>query len=222
MRAPPPTPLTPLPPQGDPSAAPYAVENAKQILGKKPVFGICMGHQILGQAFGGKTFKLKFGHHGGNHPIRYVPTGACVHACMSVCMCACMHMSMREGPAALAAVAAVAVWDVVHSRTHACTYACTTCCAGADGLFVCACRWCPLPMLGGWCNAMYCCTAGRIEVSAQNHNFAVDPTTLPAGVEVTHVNLNDGTCAGRGAWGRVGADDDGAGEGRAHTKARKW
>jgi carbamoyl-phosphate synthase small subunit len=96
---------------GDPSAAPYAVENAKEILGKKPVFGICMGHQILGQAFGGKTFKLKFGHHGGNHPIRYNPTG-------------------------------------------------------------------------------------RVEISAQNHNFAVDPATLPPGVEVTHVNLNDGTCAG--------------------------
>lgn len=96
---------------GDPSAAPYAVENAKQILGTKPVFGICMGHQILGQAFGGKTFKLKFGHHGGNHPIRHVPTG-------------------------------------------------------------------------------------RIEVSSQNHNFAVDPATLPKGVEVTHINLNDGTCAG--------------------------
>ncbi|GIL52863.1 hypothetical protein Vafri_8635 [Volvox africanus] len=96
---------------GDPSAAPYAVDNAKAILGKKPVFGICMGHQVLGQAFGGKTFKLKFGHHGGNHPIRYMPTG-------------------------------------------------------------------------------------RVEISAQNHNFAVDPTTLPAGVEVTHINLNDGTCAG--------------------------
>lgn len=96
---------------GDPSAAPYAVSNAKEILGKKPVFGICMGHQILGQAFGGKTFKLKFGHHGGNHPIRYNPTG-------------------------------------------------------------------------------------RIEISAQNHNFAVDPATLPPGVEVTHINLNDGTCAG--------------------------
>lgn len=96
---------------GDPSAAPYAVDNAKAILGKKPVFGICMGHQVLGQAFGGKTFKLKFGHHGGNHPIRYNPTG-------------------------------------------------------------------------------------RIEVSAQNHNFAVDPATLPEGVEVTHINLNDGTCAG--------------------------
>eukprot|EP00887_Chlorella_sp_A99_P005426 scaffold1.g5426.t1 len=96
---------------GDPSAVPYAVENAKKILGKKPVFGICMGHQVLGQAFGAKTFKLRFGHHGGNHPIRYAPTG-------------------------------------------------------------------------------------RIEISAQNHNFAVDPSTLPEGVEVTHVNLNDGTCAG--------------------------
>lgn len=95
---------------GDPSAAPYAVENAKAILGKKPMFGICMGHQILGQAFGGKTFKLKFGHHGGNHPIR--------------------------GP------------------------------------------------------------SGRIEVSAQNHNFAVDPDTLPKGVTISHINLNDGTCAG--------------------------
>ena len=98
-------------PQGDPSAVPYAVENAKKVLGKKPVFGICMGHQVLGQAFGASTFKLKFGHHGGNHPIRY----------------------------------------------------------NLDG---------------------------RIEISAQNHNFAVDPATLPPGVEVSHINLNDGTCAG--------------------------
>ena len=60
---------------GDPSAVPYAVENAKQILGKLPAFGICMGHQVLGQAFGGSTFKLKFGHHGGNHPVRG-PDGA--------------------------------------------------------------------------------------------------------------------------------------------------
>ncbi|KAJ8769669.1 hypothetical protein K2173_005272 [Erythroxylum novogranatense] len=55
---------------GDPSAVPYAVETVKELLGKVPVFGICMGHQLLGQAFGGKTFKMKFGHHGGNHPIR--------------------------------------------------------------------------------------------------------------------------------------------------------
>ncbi|CAG9460623.1 unnamed protein product [Pedinophyceae sp. YPF-701] len=96
---------------GDPSAVPYAVEECAKLLGKKPAFGICMGHQVMGQAMGGKTFKLKFGHHGGNHPIR---------------------------------------------------------------------------------NEM----GKTIEISAQNHNFAVDPETLPADVKVTHVNLNDGTCAG--------------------------
>lgn len=46
----------------------------RAVIGKKPVFGICMGHQLLGQAFGGATFKLKFGHHGGNHPIRFEET----------------------------------------------------------------------------------------------------------------------------------------------------
>jgi len=96
---------------GDPSAVPYAVETVKQILGKAPVFGICMGHQLLGQALGGKTFKMKFGHHGGNHPVR----------------------NLRSG---------------------------------------------------------------HVEISAQNHNYAVDPASLPEGVEVTHVNLNDGSCAG--------------------------
>lgn len=96
---------------GDPSAVPYAVEIAKQIIGKVPTFGICMGHQIMGQAFGADTFKLKFGHHGGNHPIRYSKNGS-------------------------------------------------------------------------------------IEISAQNHNYAVDPDMLPSEVEVTHINLNDGTCAG--------------------------
>ncbi|KAM3751700.1 hypothetical protein ACB098_04G129800 [Castanea mollissima] len=96
---------------GDPSAVPYAVETVKEILGKVPVFGICMGHQLLGQALGGTTFKMKFGHHGGNHPVR----------------------NLRSG---------------------------------------------------------------HVEISAQNHNYAVDPASLPEGVEVTHVNLNDGSCAG--------------------------
>ncbi|KAJ7553272.1 hypothetical protein O6H91_06G090500 [Diphasiastrum complanatum] len=96
---------------GDPSAVPYAVDSVRSFLGKLPVFGICMGHQLLGQALGGKTFKMKFGHHGGNHPVRHLPTG-------------------------------------------------------------------------------------RIEISAQNHNYAVDIASLPEGVEVTHINLNDGTCAG--------------------------
>jgi carbamoyl-phosphate synthase small subunit len=55
---------------GDPAALPYIVATAKTLVGTKmPVFGICLGHQILGQAFGGKTFKLKFGHHGGNQPV---------------------------------------------------------------------------------------------------------------------------------------------------------
>ncbi|OAY84718.1 Carbamoyl-phosphate synthase small chain, chloroplastic, partial [Ananas comosus] len=54
---------------GDPSAVPHAVETVKVIIGNVPVFGICMGHQLIGQALGGKTFKMKFGHHGGNHPV---------------------------------------------------------------------------------------------------------------------------------------------------------
>jgi len=96
---------------GDPSAVPYAVENVKELLGQRPMFGICMGHQVLGQALGASTFKLKFGHHGGNHPIR------------------------RSA-------------------------------------------------------------SGTIEISSQNHNFAIDPATLPSDVQVSHVNLNDNTCAG--------------------------
>ncbi len=54
---------------GDPQTVSYAIENIKKLFGKKPVFGICLGHQVLGLALGGKTYKLKFGHHGGNHPV---------------------------------------------------------------------------------------------------------------------------------------------------------
>jgi carbamoyl-phosphate synthase small subunit len=96
---------------GDPAILDYAVKTTKDLLGQVPIFGICLGHQILGQAFGGKTYKLKFGHHGGNQPVKHLPTG-------------------------------------------------------------------------------------RVEISAHNHNFAVDPDSLPKTIEVTHINLNDGCCEG--------------------------
>jgi len=60
---------------GDPETVTYAIESTKKILGKKPVFGICLGHQILGLALGGRTYKLKFGHHGGNHPVKDLSNG---------------------------------------------------------------------------------------------------------------------------------------------------
>jgi carbamoyl-phosphate synthase small subunit len=96
---------------GDPAALGYAVETVKGLIGKKPIFGICLGNQILGQAFGAKTFKLKFGHRGANQPVR-------------------------------------------NERT------------------------------------------GTVEITTQNHGFAVDPSTLPPEVVATHINLNDGTLEG--------------------------
>jgi carbamoyl-phosphate synthase small subunit len=96
---------------GDPEPLEYAIENVRALQGKTPMFGICLGHQIFGLALGGKTYKLKFGHHGGNHPIKNLETG-------------------------------------------------------------------------------------KVEITAQNHNFNVDPKSLPDDVEVTHVNLNDDTLAG--------------------------
>ena len=96
---------------GDPEPLEYAVENVRALQGKKPIFGICLGHQIFGLALGGKTYKLKFGHHGGNHPIQNLSTG-------------------------------------------------------------------------------------KVEITAQNHNYNVDPASLPDDVERTHTNLNDNTLAG--------------------------
>jgi carbamoyl-phosphate synthase small subunit len=60
---------------GDPEPVTYAHENIRKLAGRKPMFGICLGHQLIGLALGGKTYKLKFGHHGGNHPVQQTQTG---------------------------------------------------------------------------------------------------------------------------------------------------
>lgn len=96
---------------GDPATPTYATRNVEKLIGRVPIFGICLGHQIAALALGAKTFKLKFGHRGANHPVQDLRTG-------------------------------------------------------------------------------------RVAVTSQNHGYAVDPETLPAGAELTHVNLNDGTCEG--------------------------
>jgi carbamoyl-phosphate synthase small subunit len=97
---------------GDPAPLTYAVENARAVVDAGvPVFGICLGHQVLGLALGGRTFKLKFGHRGANHPVKKLDTG-------------------------------------------------------------------------------------RIEITSQNHGFAVDAASLPPDVAVTHLNLYDGTLEG--------------------------
>lgn len=60
---------------GDPAAVKYAIKNISELLGKKPVFGICLGHQLIALSLGAETYKLKFGHHGGNHPVKNLETG---------------------------------------------------------------------------------------------------------------------------------------------------
>ncbi len=96
---------------GDPEPVNYAIETVKELLDKKPIFGICLGHQILALAQGASTYKLKFGHRGGNHPVR---------------------------------------------------------------------------------NQL----SGKVEITSQNHGFAVEPSSLPDHLEVTHINLNDETLEG--------------------------
>src|SRR5512142_2810316 len=60
---------------GDPEPVTYAQDNIRRLMGRVPVFGICLGHQLIGLALGGRTYKLKFGHHGGNHPVQQLTTG---------------------------------------------------------------------------------------------------------------------------------------------------
>jgi carbamoyl-phosphate synthase small subunit len=82
---------------GDPSAVTYAIESIRGLIGKLPVFGICLGHQLITLALGGKTYKLKFGHHGANHPVRNISTGAIEITAQNHGFCADMDSLKKLG-----------------------------------------------------------------------------------------------------------------------------
>ncbi len=81
---------------GDPAAVPYAVEEVKSLLGEKPMFGICLGHQLLGRALGGETYKLKFGHRGANHPVQDLETKEIDITCQNHGFCVDMDTLDRD------------------------------------------------------------------------------------------------------------------------------
>ncbi len=81
---------------GDPQGVPYVIETARQLLDKLPIFGICLGHQILGLAMGGKTYKLKFGHRGGNHPVKDLKTNKIIITVQNHGFCVDMESLSEE------------------------------------------------------------------------------------------------------------------------------
>lgn len=95
---------------GDPEAVPYAVHAVRALLGKKPLFGICLGHQIMGLALGLRTYKLKFGHHGANHPVMDLDTGKVEITSQN------HNFAVRGGDSAAAPQAAP--WTTAHGRVQ--------------------------------------------------------------------------------------------------------